>query len=306
MTTLRKYLDIISESPLMENPWEGKDPAKAAAWSALSPADQQWLGGADPTDSAILNRAPNKGKPVATAQPVAQPTPAPAAPLAASDTGEVPGVTTNPPAQAAQSAEAKNRDSMTFSQAFADARKDGEATFTWKGKKYTTEIAKPKEPPAQAAMPAPATSPATPPATSPAAAPATAPAAAPATAPATAPAGVSQTGAVPQELAQLVPSPRPGQEYWINGTRYQYRSSGPRGAGQWRANMKPGEWGANWNQWAARSGFTGDQSQVRQAYSQANTNKTNTAQTPAQPTSESTGYSEDQALGSIIQLAGLR
>jgi hypothetical protein len=46
------------------SPW-ANDPAKDAAWKALSPEDQKWLGGADPTDSAILARAPNKGKPAA-------------------------------------------------------------------------------------------------------------------------------------------------------------------------------------------------------------------------------------------------
>lgn len=32
---------------------------------------------------------------------------------------------------------------MTFKQAFAAARKAGKGTFTWNGKKYTTELAKP-------------------------------------------------------------------------------------------------------------------------------------------------------------------
>lgn len=32
----------------------------------------------------------------------------------------------------------------TFKQAFADARKGGEKSFMWKGKKYTTELAKPR------------------------------------------------------------------------------------------------------------------------------------------------------------------
>jgi hypothetical protein len=48
------------------NPW-ANDPAKSAAWAKLSPADQKWLGGADPTDTAILARAPNKGKAAAPA-----------------------------------------------------------------------------------------------------------------------------------------------------------------------------------------------------------------------------------------------
>lgn len=33
----------------------------------------------------------------------------------------------------------------SFKQAFADARKSGKDGFTWKGKKYTTELAKPKK-----------------------------------------------------------------------------------------------------------------------------------------------------------------
>lgn len=40
------------------NPWAGKDPAKADAWSRLSPDQQKWMGGADPTDPAITNRMP--------------------------------------------------------------------------------------------------------------------------------------------------------------------------------------------------------------------------------------------------------
>lgn len=43
------------------NPWDGKDPAKAAAWAALSPEDQKWIGKGDPTDKFILARAPSKG-----------------------------------------------------------------------------------------------------------------------------------------------------------------------------------------------------------------------------------------------------
>ena len=38
------------------NPWEGKDPAKAAAWAKLSPQVQKKLGGADPTDPYIIAR----------------------------------------------------------------------------------------------------------------------------------------------------------------------------------------------------------------------------------------------------------
>lgn len=60
------------------NPW-ANDPAKSAAWAALTPQDQKWLGSADPTDPYILARAPNKGKPAAPAAATSAATPAPAA-----------------------------------------------------------------------------------------------------------------------------------------------------------------------------------------------------------------------------------
>ena len=45
-------------------PWPAGS-AQDKAWQALSPEDQKWLGGADPTDQMILARAPNGGKPAA-------------------------------------------------------------------------------------------------------------------------------------------------------------------------------------------------------------------------------------------------
>lgn len=55
------------------NPWQGSDPARAAAWSKLTQKDQAWMGGADPTDPNILRRAPNKGQPASqAAAPAAQ------------------------------------------------------------------------------------------------------------------------------------------------------------------------------------------------------------------------------------------
>lgn len=54
------------------NPW-ANDPAKSAAWAALTPEDQAWLGGADPTDQFILARAPNKGKPATPAGAATKP-----------------------------------------------------------------------------------------------------------------------------------------------------------------------------------------------------------------------------------------
>lgn len=40
--------------------------------------------------------------------------------------------------------EAKKASDMTFKEAFAAARKDDKEMFTWQGKRYTTELAKPK------------------------------------------------------------------------------------------------------------------------------------------------------------------
>ena len=78
----------VEESTLTENP-HANDPAKSAAWTALSPEDQKWLGGADPTDPYILARAPNKGKPAATAPGGAatKPADAPAVDAPAVDAG---------------------------------------------------------------------------------------------------------------------------------------------------------------------------------------------------------------------------
>ena len=54
-------------APAATGPWPAGSP-QATAWAALSPEDQKWLGGADPTDPFILARAPNGGKPAAPAQ----------------------------------------------------------------------------------------------------------------------------------------------------------------------------------------------------------------------------------------------
>ena len=71
----------LEEAPA-QNPW-ANDPEKSKAWAALTPQDQQWLGGADPTDPYILARAPNKGKPAAPAAPAAAPAADPTDPSSA-------------------------------------------------------------------------------------------------------------------------------------------------------------------------------------------------------------------------------
>jgi hypothetical protein len=64
--------DIAVPEPVAtNNPWTGVDAEKAAAWDNLSPADQEWLGNADPTDELILARAPDSGSTVAVTGPAA-------------------------------------------------------------------------------------------------------------------------------------------------------------------------------------------------------------------------------------------
>lgn len=63
------------------------------------------------------------------------------------ETGQPTQTAAAPGGQAAQPA---NRDAMPFGQAFADARAKGEKEFTWKGKKYAVQMAKPA---GQAAQP---------------------------------------------------------------------------------------------------------------------------------------------------------
>jgi hypothetical protein len=196
MNSLRQYLDILAEAdaPAPTNPWEGKDPAKAEAWAKLSPQTQQKIGMADPTDEILVSNNVKGGfffgKPVTDANPDGTPkvaaAPAPAAapatpaeppvaqqaaPLktpsagasADGNAGETDALAAATPGQSGMTATPKNRDSMTFGQAFADARGNKETTFPWRGKKYSTELAKPKvqQPsgittqPQQGAMPKP-------------------------------------------------------------------------------------------------------------------------------------------------------
>ena len=96
-----------------------------------------------------------------TAMDAANKAPAPAAPTgSAALDGTKPGAdpaTTIPggPATAAGGPGKVSRDDMPFGKAFAAARAAGEKTFTWKGKPYTTDLAKPAAPKAPTA-PAPA------------------------------------------------------------------------------------------------------------------------------------------------------
>ena len=43
-------------APAANNPFAPKEDPKIAAWAKLSPEQQKWMGGADPTDPIILAR----------------------------------------------------------------------------------------------------------------------------------------------------------------------------------------------------------------------------------------------------------
>jgi len=341
MNTLRKYLDIITESNLFENPWEGKDPAKAQAWAKLSPQVQQKLGMADPTDNIIISRMvkggflsgqavtdANPDGTVKTATPVATPTSAPAtrgigqqptsavnpalqpAPLktpsagasADGNAGEL-AAQANASAAPAQAGQPVNRDSMTFGQAFADARKGGEKTFTWKGKLYTTDIAAPKTPTAPSGIMAAPTATA-PTATAPTAGASADGNAGEAEARAAMPAptaGAPTASSLPPELASVTDKKQP---YWVNGTRYEWKRANPSrpsstGQGRWAITAQPNDkFQINATRRKTVAKYTGPDSEFGK-------------QPPAQsaqptPTQENVGYFEDQNLASIVHLAGLR
>ena len=77
---------LLIQEATLPNPWEGKDPAKAAAWAKLSPQVQGKIGQGDPTDPIIIGRMVKggflSGKPVTDANPDGTPKAAPAAPAA--------------------------------------------------------------------------------------------------------------------------------------------------------------------------------------------------------------------------------
>jgi hypothetical protein len=67
------------------------------------------------------------------------------------------GFTDTDDSGSSQSTASSTPKSMSFKEAFASARKGGDKSFEWQGKKYTTELAKPKAaaPAPKAAAPAP-------------------------------------------------------------------------------------------------------------------------------------------------------
>lgn len=109
-------------------------------------------------------------------------------------------------------------------------------------------------------------------------------------------------GDVQAELNKIMPNAQGGEEAWYKGTRYQYlRTKGLANPGEWKPNMKAGDQGWNWNQWAATSGYTGPQSEVKTAYQNAPRKSGASATQSASPARESINRSEDDAILAMIR-----
>ena len=233
----------------------------------------------------------------------------------------------NASAAPAQAGQPVNRDSMTFGQAFADARKNKESTFTWKGKQYGTQLASAKPAATASAGALPSSAPSTDgkgqagptkaaaagqdpsnPLNQPKSNQSGMPTPTAATADgnageAEARAAMPATAAttVPPELASVTDKKQP---YWVNGTRYEWKNANPNrpsstGQGRWAITAQPGDkLQLNATRKKTMAKYTGPDSEFGK--------QPPTQMSQAVPTQETVGYSEDQNLASIIHLAGLR
>ena len=112
-------------------------------------------------------------------------------------------------------------------------------------------------------------------------------------------------GDVQAELNKIMPNAQGGEEAWYKGTRYQYlRTKGLANPGEWKPNMKAGDQGWNWNQWASTSGFTGPQSEVKAAYNAKTSPTTASASKPGQAASPSAGPTQTSTSSSELRIAG--
>lgn len=212
------------------------------------------------------------GTPVRAGTEVVPPAPAPAPAAPAAEPVVVtpvapPGDTTATPLppqadsgadnSGAAPAATTNFDSMSFGTAFKTARNQGLKQFNWKGKPYSTQMAgeTPKPAPGSAQKVAPTTS--------------------------AAPAATS-AASIPADASKTEP-------YWVNGTRYEWKTS--RAGGSWQATAQPGD-KLQWNATRKRSNsnYTGPDSQYGK-------------ETAA--VAESTGFT-DEALERIVSLVHYR
>ncbi len=112
---------------------------------AAAPATRG-IGNVPADTTATMAQTPGAVNPALQPEPLKPPSTGASADGNAGELDAQANAAKTPPAQAAQPV---NRDSMKFGQAFKDARSKGESVFTWKGKKYTTQLA-PSKPTAPA------------------------------------------------------------------------------------------------------------------------------------------------------------
>lgn len=124
----------------------------------------------------------------------------------------------------------------------------------------------------------------------------------------------SAGGAVPKEL-EGAPKTEP---YWVNGVRYEWKSTGQRNPNvpyyselyNWQPTFKPGQWGLNSNQAAAKGGYTGPDSKKSEQYGwRADGQKLATNEPPKQGTqiaSANTGTINKESIDDIRFLSGLK
>lgn len=112
---------------------QGRQDAKEKEYAAAADAEDQAMG-----QAMAANAAGGPSSVNAQGQNVTMPN------GINPETGQ-PTQTAAAPAAPAQSGAPANRDSMTFGQAFADAKAKGEKQFTWKGKPYAVQMAAPKQ-----------------------------------------------------------------------------------------------------------------------------------------------------------------
>ncbi|MFZ9878344.1 MAG: hypothetical protein ACO3EG_07395, partial [Chitinophagaceae bacterium] len=179
-----------------------------------------------------------------------------------------------PAPEPAQATGPKNRDSMTFGQAFNDARKSKENIFPWRGKQYTTQLTSNKvstQPGQKSAYVDPDVG----------------------------GAGAQNAG----WLNQKFPKAQVGQEYWVRGTRYEKKADG------WYRSFEKGDWfGKAVNHAASRAGYTGPaDDKSMQAWAAKNRPAQPAPQQivspeeiPTYESKESSGYDEIQRLVSLI------
>lgn len=121
----------------------------------------------------------------------------------------------------------------------------------------------------------------------------------------------SPSGNANLDVLNKVPNPTHGMEYWVNGSRFEYRGGGRTGvAGGWYKNLDPSDtlqWssGETSNRALSSSGYTGPDDDVN-AKKQFLASKKQNTQVASNPSGRSTQLKESTELDTIRFLSGLK